>query len=291
MTTTELRWEPNGRTRLFGVLGHPIEHTLSPAMHNAAFRTLGINAIYLAFDVPPEDVSTVLAALRAVRAGGVNVTVPLKEVVAAQVTRLHESARRAGAVNTVVFTEDGTVGYSTDGEGFLRGLREAFGGEPTGRRVFVLGAGGAGRTVALECARFGAASVYVSDVRADRVDRLVSELRAVAPTCECGGGGVEQAVELACAADLIIQATPVGMRQEDPSPLPPEAFRAGVWAYDLIYHWPETPFMRTARAAGAQAANGLGMLLHQGARAWEIWMGRPAPIEVMRAALKKAVYG
>ncbi len=153
---------PDGKTRTFAVIGHPIGHTLSPAMHNAAFRALGRNAVYLAFDIEPDRVIESLRAMAAMGFGGVNVTVPHKETVFRGLDRLDGSARRVGAVNTVQFTPEGMVGHSTDAEGFLRAMQEAFGRGPEGLGVFVLGAGGAGRTVALECARAGAASVAVS---------------------------------------------------------------------------------------------------------------------------------
>jgi len=137
MSTSGAGW-PDARTRLFAVLGYPISHSLSPVMHNAALRELGINAVYLALEVRPDDLATAIRGLAAIGCAGANVTVPLKEIAARCVARLDESARQAGAVNTIGFEPEGPVGYSTDGEGFLRGLREAFGVTPGGRRVFVL---------------------------------------------------------------------------------------------------------------------------------------------------------
>jgi len=285
---------PDGTTRCFAVIGHPIAHSLSPAMHNAAFRALGWNAVYLALDVAPDRVPDALRGLAALGFGGVNVTVPHKEAVFRELARRDESARRAGAVNTVEFSADGPVGHSTDGEGFLRALREAFDRGPGGLDVFVLGAGGAGRTLALECARAGARAVTVSDIDAGRSGRLAAELRAVAPDARTAALDAADATSVqaaAAACGLVIQATPVGMNHGDPSPLPPEAFHAGALAFDLVYNLPETPFMRAAREGGAEAANGLGMLLHQGARSFEIWTGVEPPVDAMRAALEKAVYG
>ncbi len=282
---------PDAGTRLFAVLGHPISHSLSPVMHNAALRELGLNAVYLAFDVRPEEAPAAIRGLAAVGCAGANVTVPLKEIAARCVARLDDTARLAGAVNTIRFEPEGSVGYSTDGEGFLRGLREAFGVTPTGLRIFVLGCGGAGRTVALECARSGAAAVTLCDAETARAERLLGELRALAPTVEADVVPTAHAVEAARRTRLVVQATPVGLHEHDPSPLPPEAFAPDALAYDLIYHRPVTPFMRAAETAGARASNGLGMLWHQGARALEIWTGRAAPIHVMRAALERAVYG
>ena len=291
MTAAVQAFVPDGRTRPYAVIGHPIGHTLSPAMHNAAFRALERNAVYLAFDVDPDRVSGVLQAMAAMGFGGVNVTVPHKEIVFRSLERLDDSARRAGAVNTVQFTPEGLVGHSTDAEGFLRAMQEAFGRGPAGLDVFVLGAGGAGRTVALECARAGAASIRVSDVDAARAERLAAELCAAAPAVRAAVVAPAGASASASACGLVVQATPVGMKPGDRPPLPPEAFGAGALAFDLVYGLPETPFMRAARQGGARASNGLGMLLHQGARSFEIWTGVTPPVEVMRAVLEKAVYG
>ncbi len=262
----------SGHTRPFAVLGHPIGHTLSPVMHNAAIGALGLDAVYLAFDVAPERLMEVLPAMAAMGFGGVNLTVPLKEVAYRGLESLAASAQLLGAVNTVECTPEGLRGHNTDGEGFERAVHEAFGEALAGRRVFVLGCGGAGRAVALTCARAGAERLWLADVDAGRLDRLADELQAL-------------------PEDLVVQATPVGMRPGESSLLPPSAFRPGQHAYDLIYMYPRTPFMEAAEAAGARAANGLGMLLHQGARAFEIWTGTRPPVAVMRAALERAVYG
>ncbi len=283
----------SGHTRPFAVLGHPIGHTLSPVMHNAAIGALGLDAVYLAFDVAPERLMEVLPAMAAMGFGGVNLTVPLKEVAYRGLESLAASAQLLGAVNTVECTPEGLRGHNTDGEGFERAVHEAFGEALAGRRVFVLGCGGAGRAVALTCARAGAERLWLADVDAGRLDRLADELQALpeAPVVELAGSRAADWAREAPGADLVVQATPVGMRPGESSLLPPSAFRPGQHAYDLIYMYPRTPFMEAAEAAGARAANGLGMLLHQGARAFEIWTGTRPPVAVMRAALERAVYG
>lgn len=282
----------SGHTRPFAVLGHPIGHTLSPVMHNAAFEALGWDAIYLAFDVKPERLMAVLPAMRSMGFGGVNLTIPLKEVAFLGLDLLDDSARLLGAVNTVKFADDGLVGHNTDGDGFLRALGEAFGASPRGEVVFVLGSGGAGRAVALVSAREGARRITLADVDADRCERVAAEIRRLFPATD-----VELAltpydqVSAAKRADLVIQATPVGMKVEDQSLLGPEAFRRGQRAFDLVYHHARTVFMKAAAAGGADVSNGLGMLLHQGAKAFHIWTGVEPPVDVMRRALELAVYG
>lgn len=279
------------QTRPYAVLGHPIGHSLSPVMHNAAFQSLGLDAVYLAFDVPPDRVMAALDHLRALGFGGVNLTIPLKEVAFSGLTDLDETARRFRAVNTVRFTPSGLQGFNTDGCGILRAWAEAFGVHPRGRDVFILGCGGAGRAVALMCAAEGAARLRLADRTPARAERVAAEIAALAPALPVSVDALAGAPAACQAAQLVIQATSVGLRPDDPSLLPPSAFRPGQWAYDLIYHRPQTAWMAAAAQAGAQTANGLGMLLHQGAEAFTLWTGREAPVEVMRRALEKTLYG
>ncbi len=284
--------ELSGHTLPFAVLGHPIGHTLSPVMHNASLRALGRDAIYLAFDVAPDQLLTVLPAMRAMGFGGVNLTVPLKEVAYARFADLDESAQLVGAVNTVAFPEAGGMrGYNTDGYGFLTAMQEACGTSVEGQAVHVIGTGGAGRALALVCARAGARSLTCTDVDATRAERVATEIRTATPDCPVTTVDAADQVAATRAADIIIQSTPVGMRPEDPPLLGSEAFRSGQLVFDLIYMYPETALMKAARAAGAETANGLGMLLHQGARAYTIWTGDAPDTDAMRAALEKAVYG
>ena len=282
----------SGHTEPFAVLGHPIGHTLSPAMHNANFRSLKMDAIYLAFDVDPARLQEVLLAMAAMGFKGVNLTVPLKEVAFRSLRELDESAGRLGAVNTVEFTPSGMKGHNTDGKGFLLAIREAFRRDVHGLSVFVLGSGGAGRAVAITCAAAGAKSVAVTDVDVARATRVAREIRLKAPRAriECVSAATEAWEEACGKADLVVQATPVGMKRNERSLLPPRAFRKGQMAFDLIYMYPETPFMKAAAQGGARTANGLGMLLHQGAWAFTIWTGRQAAVDVMRKELEQAVY-
>ena len=275
------------------VLGHPIGHTLSPVMHNASIKALGLEAEYEygKLDVPPGELLARLAQLPSEGYAGVNLTIPLKEVAFKGLKQLADSARILGAVNTVEFTGEGMVGHNTDGYGFLKALEESFGRTIEGDSVFVLGCGGAGRAVALMTALNGAQSIVLADVDADRVENLSAEIGQLAPDVgifQCLEKSTQ--IELCREADLIIQASPVGMKKDDPSLLPKEAFRDGQRVFDLIYMYPETAFLSTAKSAGAQIANGLGMLLHQGARAFEIWTGIEPNVEAMRKALEKAVY-
>jgi shikimate dehydrogenase len=275
------------------VLGHPIGHTLSPVMHNASIKALGLDTEYEygKLDVPPEELMTRLAQLPDEGYAGVNLTIPLKEVAFRNLDYLDVSAKTLGAVNTVEFSADGLVGHNTDGYGFLKALEEAFGKATEGDSVFVLGCGGAGRAVALMAALKGAKSLTLADVDAARVANLAAEIKGITSDVEIFQclEKTEQ-IKICREADLVIQASPVGMKKDDPSLLPPEAFRNGQRVFDLIYMYPETAFLSTAKAAGAQISNGLGMLLHQGAKAFNIWTRIKPDIQAMRAALEKAVY-
>lgn len=280
----------SGKTKPFAVLGHPIGHTLSPVMHNASIESLGLDAIYLALDVHPDRLMEVLPAMQAMGFGGVNLTIPHKEVAFRGLDRLDESARLVGAVNTVAFTGEGMVGHNTDGYGFLEAMKE-FGGAVAGRSMFVLGCGGAGRAVALVAAREGATGVALADVDRKRCQAVADEIAAAAPGVTVSVVTERDEQVSACReSEVVVQATPVGMKPEDEPLLGSEAFRPGQHAFDLIYMMPETVFMREARRGGASVANGLGMLLHQGARAFEIWTGIEPDIQAMRQALETAVY-
>lgn len=282
------------------VLGHPIGHTLSPIMHNASIKALELadDYEYGKLDVPPDQLMKRLAQLPAEGYAGVNLTIPLKEVAFQGLPALSDveggyldvSAKTLGAVNTIEFSDEGLIGHNTDGYGFLKALEEAFGKATEEDHVFVLGCGGAGRAVALMAALDGAKSITLADVDTERVSNLATEILEKALGVEViqsvGGGSAS------CrASDLVIQASPVGMKKDDPSLMPPEAFRAGQYVFDMIYMYPETAILTVAREQGAQVANGLGMLLHQGAKAFEIWTGIQPDIGAMRTALETAVYG
>ena len=277
----------------FFLLGHPVGHSLSPAMHNAAFQALGMRANYALRDVAPGAVPGALADLRAQGCGGANVTIPHKEAAyrfLAAKGALSDTAQLLHAVNTVVFRPDGSLyGDNTDAPGFLDALKESFRATPRDRRVLVLGCGGAGRALALVCAMQGAAAILVADVNLAARRRLLLALRKTAPGLPVAGISLARARIAARDCDLIIQATPVGMHPGDPSLLPPESFRKGQLVFDLIYNPAVTPLLAAAQAAGARTANGLGMLLHQGVRAFRLWTGRKPPVATMRAALEKAL--
>jgi shikimate dehydrogenase len=281
--------EIRGTTRLFAVLGHPVAHSLSPAMHNASIRALGLDAVYVAFDVAPDRLLEVLPVMGAMGFGGVNLTIPLKEVAFRGLRDLDATARDAGAVNTVKFHDGGMTGYNTDGEGWARAFAQAFGRGVQGLSICLLGAGGAARAVAMAAAADGAAALAIAARNAERAIALAADVRARHPALP-----VRVAVEAddqaaaARAADAVVNLTPLGLKPDDPPPLPASALRAGQLAMDTIYVAAVTPFLREAAAAGARTANGEGMLVGQGARAFEIWTGRAPDVAAMTRALAAA---
>lgn len=283
----------SGRTRVCGLIGYPVEHSFSPAMHNAAFAHLRLDYVYVAFPVKPEDLKDALWGIRALNLAGVNVTVPHKEKVIPFLDELAEGARLIGAVNTVECRGGRLVGHNTDGAGFVRFLTTEAGFDPQGKRALILGAGGAARAVAVYLALSGARELVVanrSHARAEELAGLLNErtpARATALPWSAGGEGAAEMAEAAAASDLIVQTTPLGMHPaESTCPAFPFAvLRPGQVVVDLVYNPPRTLFMERAARAGARVYNGLGMLLHQGALAFELWTGHKAPLEVMRKAL------
>lgn len=263
-----------------GVIGHPVAHSLSPVLHNAAFRALGLDWAYLAFDVAPGSAGAALEAVRTLGMEGLSVTTPHKDDVARLVDRRSPTADRLGAVNTVVRSGPALVGESTDGHGFVDAVRLDHGFDPAGRRCLVRGSGGAARAVVLALAEAGAAEVVVVPGRS-------AEKAAAAAAMAGAAGRVGSAAE-AAGADLVVNATTLGMPGASAElPLDPALLGAGQLVVDIVY--PTTPFVVAARQRGATAAHGLGMLLHQAAAAFRLWTGQEPPLAAMSAAALAAL--
>ena len=278
-------------TRLFGVLGHPVGHSLSPPMQNAAIGEMGLDAVYLAFDVAPERLEPALRGLADLGAGGVNLTIPLKERALPLLDWVAPEAARIGAVNTVRFTAERAEGYNTDAPGFLASLK-ASGIEAQGKRCVILGAGGSARAVAVALAGAGARITLANRTveRAMELARILNEGAGESAAAVVGleGPGLREAME---TADLLVNTTSVGMspHAEDPLPVPAALLHPRLFVYDLIYNPAETGLLAEARRRGARGANGVGMLAHQGALALEIWTGRPAPAATMEQVLRRSL--
>jgi len=277
--------------QLVGLIGWPVEHSVSPAMHNAAFDALGLHWRYALLPTPPGRVKAALTNLKAQGYRGANVTVPHKQVVMPHLDEITGAARDIGAVNTIVVEEGRLIGHNTDGDGFLAALREA-GFAPAGRRALVLGAGGAARAVVYALAQAGCA-VTIHNRTVRRAAQLAHHIQRVgvrAPVTWVPVTTTLADLDLAIF-DLLVNATPVGMwPHTDTSPWPETLPLPSHWTvFDLVYNPAETRLLVQARAAVAPAVSGLGMLVHQGALAFARWTGHSPPIEVMRVAAGDAL--
>lgn len=279
---------PSAATRPVALLGWPVAHSVSPVMHNAAFREHGLDLVYLALPTPAGDLHRVVDALGAVGAVGANVTVPHKQAVRSLCDHLTEEAELVGAVNTLVWDADGLGGDNTDAAGLGHVLGDELGIRASDGAI-LLGTGGAARAAVVALGRLGC-PVTVAGRRPDAAEEL-AQLAETAGSPEVDALDSADATWVAAAigrARLVVNATPLGMAGEDlPSPF--MALGAGHVAYDLIYNPPETPFLAAARAAGAEAHHGLGMLVGQAAASYRRWTGREAPRTVMSAAAVAAL--
>lgn len=281
-----------GQTRLVGVFGHPVGHSVSPQMHNAAFAHLGMDWCYLAFSVAPSNLEQALRALPALGMAGVNLTIPLKERALPAMDEIVPPADVVEAVNTVVCRAGKLLGYNTDVWAVKESLAER-GEDVAGRTAVVLGAGGAARAAVVALAQMGAARVWVVARRLEQ-GALTAELarRARAQTSGAAIAWEEPALRNAlCAGDVLVNATPIGMHphHEEPPPVSAEWLRGEMLVYDMVYNPAVTRLLVSAGQRGCRVVGGLRMLVLQGAAAFAIWTGREAPVEVMERAAAEAL--
>lgn len=276
----------SGRTRVFGLVGHPVRHSLSPELHNALFRRLGMDAVYVAFDVDPRRAAGVADAIRTLDVVGVNLTVPFKEAVLPHLDAVTIAAQEAGACNVVIQLDGHLTGYNTDGEGLARALEEEHTLDPRGRRVVVLGAGGSARAIAAAMAARGAAEVVFCNRRPERAEAACAHLRAQIPGCgfwaaplDPGGFG-----PLALQAGLVVNALGAGAEAAVRG-LPVDGLPADAIWCDINYWMREPPQLAACAARGLRTSTGLGMLLHQGALSFELFTGTPIEARDLREIL------
>jgi shikimate dehydrogenase len=281
----------NGQTKLVGLIGYPIEHSLSPTMHNSAFAALNLHWCYVPLPVLPERLGEAVGGLQALGFVGANVTVPHKEAVMSYLDEVTSEAQAIGAINAIVVCEGKSIGYNTDWLGFLTALSEG-GFDPQGKRAVVLGAGGAARAVVYALAH-GGAQVTVLNRTPSRAQALVQDFSPLFPSLSLRSFplALQTLEEQAAEAHLLVNATPVGMWPEvDQSPWPEDlAFPAHLIVFDLVYNPRQTKLLQQAQAAGAKGIGGLGMLIHQGAAAFELWTGEKAPVEMMCEAATRTL--
>ncbi len=273
----------DAKTKFAGLIGHKINYTLSPTMHNAGFNALGLNIVYLAFDIKPEDFGKAIDGLRALGVLGFNITIPYKEQIIPYLNSLSDDAKLIGAVNTVVNDDGKLNGYNTDGIGFLASLNN-FGITLSGISVTLIGTGGAGRAVACMLAKAGVGRICLSDKMIERSELLKTEILMKFKGIEVITGSLEHIERWLKDTTLLINATPIGMKSVDPLLVNPDLLRGDMVVYDLIYTPTQTPLLKNAVEKGAKVLNGLEMLVNQGAAAFEIWTGESAPVELMRQA-------
>jgi shikimate dehydrogenase len=278
-----------------GVFGDPVAHSLSPEMQNAALRACEIDAQYARFHIRANELRSALRFLRSLDFVGVNLTVPHKIAGFGQVDEADEAARRAGAVNTIRLCDKKLIGSNTDGEGFLRAIRNEFSVDLRDLRVMIIGAGGGtGRAIAWQCALENCERLVLvnrtlekANELADRLRPFFMEPRVLGPMARLEAiAWEESAIRMQLAdTDLIVNATPLGMNSSDPAPTPGRLLAPHHMVFDCVYGPWKTALLRAAEQAGARSANGISMLLHQGALSFSIWFDREPPIEAMRNAL------
>ena len=281
----------SGKTRVCGVIGDPIENTMSPVMHNAAFKELGLDYLYVPLRVKREELGKAVESVRALNIRGLNVTLPHKVAIISFLDELDPLARKIGAVNTIVNDDGVLTGYNTDATGFLQALLER-GVEPKEKKVVILGAGGASRAISFILAERDAYLVILNrlleldwaEELAQRVSKVFAkEVKAL----ELNEKNLEMVLE---GADILINATSVGMSPDvDETPVPARLLKPALIVFDIVYNPIQTRLLKEAEAAGAQTIGGLDMLVWQGAIAFEKWTGRKAPLDLMRREVIKAL--
>ncbi|MEO6246808.1 MAG: shikimate dehydrogenase [Opitutaceae bacterium] len=279
------------------MLGRPIKHSISPAMHNAALAELTHTDPryaawrYFRFEVHPDDLPRALELLHAKKFRGINLTVPHKVIAFDRVAQVDPAARTVGAVNTLLWTERGWRGHNTDGYGLATAVRETLGRDLAGAHIVLLGAGGAARGAAVECLQRGCASLTVSNRTRENLDTLLSALAPVAGKIPLRGFAPATPPPDLPTGTLVINATSAGLKPADPLPIDLAALPRPAAVFDMIYNPPQTPLLLAASKLGVPCANGLAMLVHQGAKALEIWSGVPAEqtAAAMAAAARAAM--
>ncbi len=279
-----------GKTRVLGIIGWPVTHSLSPVMHNAAFEYLGLDFCYVPFSVKEGCLDLAIRSIYALNIMGINVTIPHKESVVPYLSEISKEARIIGAVNTIKVVDDKLIGYNTDGIGFTTSLEEA--GHPVGgRSLLILGGGGSAKAVVFQSAAEGAREIIIANRTVDKASLLRRQTETHFPSTRVDaiGVGYEELKGVIDRVDIVVNTTSIGLRIEDPSPVPKELLHQGLFICDLIYNPSETALTRYTKELGCQFINGIGMLLHQGGAAFKLWTDVEPPLEVMRKALEEAI--
>jgi len=270
--------------KIYGLIGLPLKHSLSALMHNAAFKALNINAEYRLFEIGPEEVDGFLAQLDENNISGLNVTVPYKEKVLKFVKLDRDSSflRQVQAVNTIAKKDGAWTGFNTDIAGFSRHLTEQF--DPAGKKAAILGSGGAAKAVAYALASLKAKAISIFDIDYQKSGKITDMIKEIFPGFPIYPVDKIEGLEIK-DKDLLVNATPVGLKEEDPCLVKSGQLHSSLFVYDLIYNPAQTKLLALAGQAGVRTSNGLGMLLYQGMLSFRIWTGREAPRQAMEEAL------
>lgn len=266
----------SGKSKITGIFGYPIEHTLSPLMHNTAFKDLELDNCYVPFLVRPDNLMYAVQAIKALNMLGVNITVPHKENVLPLLDKIDKEAAFIGAVNTITNVDGKLTGYNTDGRGFMSSLDEE-GVSVEGKEVLIVGTGGACRAISYYLSE-KASKLSLFDIDRPKAEKLANDLSEIRDNIH-----LVDKIEDAGKPDIIINATPLGMKPDDPLPIDPELITSGMVVYDLVYK--TTTLLKEADSKGAKTINGSGMLLWQGVLAFELWTGVMPPVNLMRNIL------
>ncbi|MDD7984838.1 shikimate dehydrogenase [Lentisphaera marina] len=276
----------------YGLIGWPVNHSLSPSIHNPAFKEMDLDANYNLIECPPEDISSIIDGLKSQSYKGWNCTVPLKADIIPLLDWVDKEALACQSVNTVVVQENGELhGFSTDGYGIETAIKEEFGVEVKNKKILFVGAGGAARAAAARIAKSGAKGITVINRSEANAQLLLETASTMNPECETKyipSNELSSYPYICEDHDIMIQCTSLGLKEGDPQPFPSDLLKPSILVMDMIYK--ETPFQIAAKNAGCKTAGGLGMLLHQGVKSWEMWTKLKAPVENMRKSLIKAAY-
>ncbi len=280
--------EVKSTTSLYGIFGHPVDHSLSPVMHNNGFSELELDCVYVAFDILPTNIGEAVNAIRALGISGVNVTIPHKQRIMAYLDEISSDAMLVGAVNTVSNVDKRLVGFNTDVGGLLRALKSDLDFTPEGTKVFLIGAGGASRAVIVGLGRNYVSEVVIANRTLSKAEDLAKEFGDHFPKVEFTAvmlSDEERIKKSIVGSDIVINSSSAGMKRENPLDLPLYLLPKHAGVYDLVYDPTDTPLVKDAKKLGLKAHSGHSMLLYQGVEAFEIWTGLNAPVETMKKAL------
>ncbi len=280
--------EVKSTTSLYGIFGHPVEHSLSPVMHNNGFSELDLDCVYVAFDILPSNIGEAVSAVRSLGISGVNVTIPHKQRIMAYLDEISSDAMLVGAVNTVSNVDGRLIGFNTDVGGFLRALKADLDFTPEGTKVFMVGAGGAARAVIVGLGRNYVSEVVIANRTLSKAEDLAKEFSDHFPKVEFKAvmlSDEERIKQNIVGSDIVINSSSAGMKRENSLDLPLYLLPKHAGIYDLVYDPTDTPLVKDAKKLGLKAHSGHSMLLYQGVEAFEIWTGLTAPVDTMKKAL------